>query len=214
MRLLKFIVGLLLLKRLPFGFAGRWMVRLAVWAALGYSLYRKLNPPASISRASLISPSPSGWAPAASTSPTWTATSAVPSSPENITIPRNDIVAEELVVEIDIAPDPADEGAMAHEFLFVSTDDPIGEEELTVVEVEVDQAEAPVAWVRGDGTENCPNAFPVKAKASSLIYHTLESRSYHMTIPDVCFASATDAEAADTGRPCGRVFRSAMSQSL
>ncbi len=51
-------------------------------------------------------------------------------------------------------------------------------------------------WVRGDGTGECPDSHPVKAKASSMIYYTPESGHYERTIPDVCFAGEADAEAA------------------
>lgn len=56
-------------------------------------------------------------------------------------------------------------------------------------------------WVRGDGSEDCPESHPVKAKASSMIYYVPESRHYSLTTPDVCFASAADAEAAGYRAP-------------
>lgn len=51
-------------------------------------------------------------------------------------------------------------------------------------------------WVRGDGSHDCPTSHPVKAKASSMIYYVQDSGHYDRTIPDVCFASDADAEAA------------------
>ncbi len=51
-------------------------------------------------------------------------------------------------------------------------------------------------WVRGDGSHDCPASHPVKAKANSMIYYLPESGHYDRTIPDVCFASDLDAEAA------------------
>lgn len=56
-------------------------------------------------------------------------------------------------------------------------------------------------WVRGDGTLDCPDSHPVKAKASSMIYYTPESGHYGLTIPDVCFASEVDAESAGYRAP-------------
>jgi hypothetical protein len=56
-------------------------------------------------------------------------------------------------------------------------------------------------WVRGDGTHDCPESHPVKAKASSMIYYTQESGHYGLTIPDVCFASELDAESAGYRAP-------------
>lgn len=51
-------------------------------------------------------------------------------------------------------------------------------------------------WIRGDGTSDCPESHPVKAKANSMIYYLPESGHYDRTIPDVCFASDLDAESA------------------
>jgi hypothetical protein len=56
-------------------------------------------------------------------------------------------------------------------------------------------------WVRGDGTIDCPESHPVKAKASSMIYYLPESGHYGLTIPDVCFASELDAESAGYRAP-------------
>ena len=56
-------------------------------------------------------------------------------------------------------------------------------------------------WVRGDGGSECPDSHPVKAKASSMIYYTPENGHYERTIPDVCFASDRDAEAAGYRAP-------------
>lgn len=51
-------------------------------------------------------------------------------------------------------------------------------------------------WVKGDGGHDCPEEFPVKAKASSQIYYVPGSNHYSVTIPDVCFK---DEEAAVRG---------------
>lgn len=56
-------------------------------------------------------------------------------------------------------------------------------------------------WVRGDGSDDCPDSHPVKAKANSMIYYVPESGHYGLTIPDVCFASDADAEAAGYRAP-------------
>lgn len=56
-------------------------------------------------------------------------------------------------------------------------------------------------WVRGDGSHECPESHPVKAKASSMIYYTPESGHYGLTIPDVCFASELDAKSAGYRAP-------------
>jgi hypothetical protein len=54
----------------------------------------------------------------------------------------------------------------------------------------------PAGAVLGDGTANCPPAYPVKGNAQSKIFHTAASRVYEQTIPEICFATPQDAEAA------------------
>ncbi|MFN8591717.1 MAG: hypothetical protein U0031_09690 [Thermomicrobiales bacterium] len=61
--------------------------------------------------------------------------------------------------------------------------------------VELDVA-IPQGAVAGDGTANCPEAYPIKGNASSHIYHEPGQSSYAVTIPEFCFASAAEAEAA------------------
>lgn len=73
-------------------------------------------------------------------------------------------------------------------------------EETVVEEVVVVPAIEP-DWVRGDGSHECPDSHPVKAKASSMIYYIPESGHYERTIPDVCFASEIDAEASGYRAP-------------
>jgi HSP20 family protein len=59
----------------------------------------------------------------------------------------------------------------------------------------------PPEAVRGDGTTECPAAYPVKGNADSGIYHEPGSSSYAQTIPEFCFASANAAEAAGFHTP-------------
>ena len=54
----------------------------------------------------------------------------------------------------------------------------------------------PAGAVLGDGTNGCPPDFPIKGNASSMIYHRPGQPSYDRTIPEFCFASEHDAEAA------------------
>lgn len=78
----------------------------------------------------------------------------------------------------------------------------VEEIEVDVEEVEIIEEEAiDPDWVRGDGSHDCPRSHPVKAKASSMIYYLPESGHYDRTIPDVCFASDVDAEAAGYRAP-------------
>jgi hypothetical protein len=91
----------------------------------------------------------------------------------------------------------------------------IGDAQAATLEIPVASGEAPAAAaatpttaanlpahaVRGDGTANCPAEFPVKGNASSMIYHTPESRVYAQTIAEICFASAEAAQAAGYHHP-------------
>ena len=51
-------------------------------------------------------------------------------------------------------------------------------------------------WVKGDGSATCPDAHPIKGNASSRIYHLPGEPSYTKTIPEICFATEEDAQAA------------------
>ena len=35
----------------------------------------------------------------------------------------------------------------------------------------------------------CPSDFPIKGNAESRLYHTPGDKYYHLTVPEVCFAS-------------------------
>lgn len=79
---------------------------------------------------------------------------------------------------------PADDGASpgARE----SDDSP-----LAVANREVENGMAP-----GDGSAGCPEGYPIKGNADSKIYHVEGDSSYERTIPEFCFATTDDAEAA------------------
>src|SRR5918998_1171921 len=63
--------------------------------------------------------------------------------------------------------------------------------------VEVDAgADVPEGAVRGDGTGECPEDYPIKGNATSMLYHSPGSPSYKRTVPEFCFASTEAAEAA------------------
>ncbi len=50
--------------------------------------------------------------------------------------------------------------------------------------------------VAGDGGPDCPDGYPIKGNADSLIYHLPGGGSYANTIPEMCFATENDAVAA------------------
>src|ERR687893_159216 len=57
-------------------------------------------------------------------------------------------------------------------------------------------AEVPEGAVRGDGTGECPEDYPIKGNATSKLYHSPGSPSYKRTVPEYCFATTEAAEAA------------------
>jgi NAD(P) transhydrogenase subunit alpha len=54
----------------------------------------------------------------------------------------------------------------------------------------------PAGAVAGSGGVDCPEDFPIKGNASSQLYHVPDTGSYSQTIPEYCFATVADAEAA------------------
>jgi hypothetical protein len=65
--------------------------------------------------------------------------------------------------------------------------------EATTAEAEPD---VPEGAVRGDGTGECPEDYPIKGNATSKLYHSPGSPSYKRTVPEFCFATTEAAEAA------------------
>ncbi|MCC2627485.1 MAG: ribosomal protein [Thermomicrobiales bacterium] len=57
-------------------------------------------------------------------------------------------------------------------------------------------ADVPEGAVRGDGTGECPEDYPIKGNATSKLYHSPGSPSYKRTVPEFCFATTEAAEAA------------------
>ncbi len=56
--------------------------------------------------------------------------------------------------------------------------------------------DVPEGAVRGDGTGECPEDYPIKGNATSKLYHSPGSPSYKRTVPEFCFTSTGAAEAA------------------
>lgn len=63
-------------------------------------------------------------------------------------------------------------------------------------EAEAAESELPNGAVAGDGSVDCPEGFPLKGNASSMLYHAPGTPSYDATIPEMCFATDDDAVAA------------------
>jgi hypothetical protein len=46
----------------------------------------------------------------------------------------------------------------------------------------------------------CPSDFPIKGNAESRLYHTPGGKYYHLTVPEVCFASEEVARQRGFGK--------------
>lgn len=57
--------------------------------------------------------------------------------------------------------------------------------------------------VRGDGTTQCPEGFPIKGNGRSRLYHMPEGSAYARTKPEVCFRTPEAAERAGFRRAKG-----------
>ena len=66
---------------------------------------------------------------------------------------------------------------------------------------QVDDPTLPAGAVRGEGSNTCPEAYPIKGNAGSMIYHLPGQPSYDRTVPEFCFATIEEAEAAGFRAP-------------
>jgi hypothetical protein len=201
MRLLKFVLGILLLRRLPGGTMLSWLIRLGIWSWLISLMIKKVKPFFAETPANQAMREPSGW----------TATAAESAAPvemfesthltTTITSSSADIAAEtseqvetvtETVSEVtEIWGMPADDtGAVETAPSAVAPEEPV------VVEEPEPAPQFAPRWVKGDGTLECPPEFPVKAKATSMIFHEPGSQHYNVTVADVCYYSPEDAAQA------------------
>ena len=46
----------------------------------------------------------------------------------------------------------------------------------------------------------CPSDVPIKGNAESRLYHTPDGKYYHLTVPEVCFASEEVARQRGVGK--------------
>lgn len=58
--------------------------------------------------------------------------------------------------------------------------------------------------IKGDGTDNVPDGYPIKGNANSMLYHVPGSAFYNRTIAEWYFASAEEAEAAGFQLPASQ----------
>jgi small subunit ribosomal protein S6 len=78
----------------------------------------------------------------------------------------------------------------------LETADTAAATETPAAEATADEGDVPEGAVRGDGTGECPEDYPIKGNATSMLYHSPGSPSYKRTVPEYCFATTEAAEAA------------------
>ncbi len=94
-----------------------------------------------------------------------------------------------------------------------ATDEPIGDVVVEAATAHIESGDLPTTEdaesgfanaIKGDGTNDVPDGYPVKGNASSKIYHTPESSFYGRTIAEWYFKTAEDAEAAGFRAPASQ----------
>lgn len=104
-------------------------------------------------------------------------------------------LAIEVVEEAESAVEPV-AAVEAREELEEEAAAALAKAEAAVVAEAEAEAEVPAGAIRGNESGECPDDYPVKGNASSMLYHTPGSPSYKRTVPEFCFASVEAAEAA------------------
>jgi len=206
MRLLKILLSILLLRRLPGGRLMSWLLRLGIWSWLISQAIKKLKPHLESAPADYPARPPSGWsattgesaAPAEAFESPPLSTTAATTPAETTAKPENmDTVTETAGVTTAIWGAPTDETGGIETAPTAAAPKVAREQE---DEPEPEPQSIP-RWIQGDGTVDCPDDFPIKAKATSMIYYQPGSYHYSVTYADVCFGSPEDAVAAGYRAP-------------
>ncbi len=190
MKITRILLGLLLLRRRTLPGLLFWVFRLGLWSIVLSAAVRVVRNRLGISSPASFPAHQSGW-----TMPAADATRSTE------TVSR--FASEEVNIgTIMQQPDELqqDESTSTETPLYETKIVPPNDDETAGSPFEPDPDFQP-RWVKGDGSSDCPIDFPIKAKASSLIYHSPESQHFLVTVPDVCFASIEDAEAAGYRAP-------------
>jgi hypothetical protein len=111
---------------------------------------------------------------------------------------RGGVAVEEVVAE-EVVAEPGGEplqAVVAEAILIRDRDDAERGDIVAEAIAAADAGGVPPGAVRGDGSRECPLAYPIKGNQSSMLYHEPGSQTYAATIPEFCFSSAASAEAA------------------
>lgn len=191
--LVKIALSFLILRWLPLGWLFGGLARLAVWAGViffGVKLVKKLF--------------------GKEAEPTYTSPWTEPATSFDASAfarsgPADDEVAAKTVSDVEIAIAEAlaaaEQPAVASSTVAASSATDEGAKAAAAVEEAIREALESAEqvfpdWEKPGRDNSCPDDHPVKAKTSSNIYHVPGHGNYDRTIPDVCFASAKDAELA------------------
>lgn len=104
-----------------------------------------------------------------------------------------DVVAGEIVTGQDREPL---EAAVAEAILIRDREDAARGDIVEEAIAAADAGGVPPGAVRGDGSRDCPPAYPIKASQAAKRFLEPGSPAYDATIPELCFSSAASAQAA------------------
>ncbi len=114
-----------------------------------------------------------------------------------------DAADAEKAAEVAVAAEPEAEAAAVAEETPAETVDAATQQDADSA-ASSEEGAAFAGAVKGDGTDNVPEGYPVKGNADSMIYHTPESSFYGRTIAEWYFKTAEDAEAAGFRAPASQ----------
>ena len=205
MRFLKVLLSLVVLRRLPCGCFFGWILRLVVWALIALGIGKIIIK--FLHRNDVVETPPPAWQ--FPTEPVRTTSVSSPADvPGQVANLLNDLdpalkaEAEAVVAAVNQAIAEALEAETAAVQTRQVTSDS-GDTLSDLFEAAEEVAEPlPVSsaevrtWIANQEGEDCPEGYPVKAKASSMIYYTEDDGRYELTNADVCFATPEAAEAA------------------
>ena len=106
----------------------------------------------------------------------------------------DEVAVEEVVVRDE---DPGRTEEVVAEAILIR-DREVGERIDVVAEAiaAADAGAVPPGAVRGDGSRDCPPAYPIKGNQETMVYHEPGTPTYLATVPELCFSSAGSAQAA------------------
>ena len=111
---------------------------------------------------------------------------------------RGGVGAEEVIAADSVSASSVEplEAVVAEAILIRDREDAARGDVVEEAIAAADAGGVPPGAVRGDGSRDCPPAYPIKASQSAMRFLEPASSAYDATIPELCFSSARSAEAA------------------